>query len=217
MSNNIKKPTKKDYNYWNHFKSWLRTIKIITVFDFTQYIEWLWRISENREYICLDNEMYFKRTEFEESYERISKDISNQCNYRFIRRMQKNNIFRISFVMEECDESNKDPDNYNNEDRLVQEIIQKNTLAVYDAIVDRRFMVGYWRFTNCFKDKISKGYICSDQWDLNTPGSAELITLMNVIQIIMKVVHSKEQGLIVVGNNNLKAIKSCNTLKAYYQ
>ena len=60
-------------------------------------------------------------------------------------------------------------------------IIQKNALAACDATVDRWFMVGYWQFTNCFNDKISKGYIYSDQWYLNTPGLAELITLMNMI------------------------------------
>ena len=45
IENIIEKPTTKDYLYWNDFKRWLKIIEIITVFDFCDYIEWLWKIS----------------------------------------------------------------------------------------------------------------------------------------------------------------------------
>ena len=35
------------------------------VFDFYSHIEWLWKISKDREFICLDNDMNFERTKFE--------------------------------------------------------------------------------------------------------------------------------------------------------
>ena len=74
----------------------------------------------------------------------------------------------------------------------MQEIVAKNAIAACDTTVNRRFMAGYWRFTNSFNDKISKGYICSDSLDLNISGSAESITLMKVLKLIQQAVHVKE-------------------------
>ena len=64
--------------------------------------------------------------------------------------------------MKESKESNEEQENYNNKNRLMQEIVAKNTIAACDAMVNGRFMAGYWQFTNSFNNKISEGYICSD-------------------------------------------------------
>ena len=42
---------------------------------------------------------------------------------------------------------------------------------------------------------------------MNIPGSVEAITLMHVVKTITEVVHSKEKGRIVVGNDNIKSVK----------
>ena len=68
-------------------------------------------------------------------------------------------------------------------------------------------MAGYWQFTNNHNNKVSEGYIYSDDWTMNASGSAEAIILMHIVKEIVKVIHLKEKGLIVVGSNHLKFIR----------
>ena len=40
--------SKVDYKEWYKFVKWLRLRDIITVFDFDQYIQWLWKTNYDR-------------------------------------------------------------------------------------------------------------------------------------------------------------------------
>ena len=89
------------------------------VFDFYRHVEWLWKISEERDYIYLDNEINFERIEFDKVYWRVDRDISKDCQYGFIGRIKKNKVFRVLFIMEENTvESEDEQEDYDNENRL---------------------------------------------------------------------------------------------------
>ena len=63
--------------------------------------------------------MNFERTEFDEVYQRVNRDVLRDCQYGFIERIQKNNIFRVLFVMDEnIEESEDEQEDYNDENRL---------------------------------------------------------------------------------------------------
>ena len=47
-------------------------------------------------------------------------------------------------------------------------------------------MAGYWQFTKNYNDKISEGYICSDNQTMNISGLAKAITLMYLVKEIIK-------------------------------
>ena len=88
--------------------------------------------------------MNFERIEFEEVYQIIDKDVLQEYSYGFIGRMQKNNVFRILFVIEEDKvESDKEQKDYNNKNRIAQEIIAKDAIATYNTTVNSRFIIGY--------------------------------------------------------------------------
>ena len=54
----------------------------------------------------------------------------------------------------EAEESDNEEEDYNNKNRLSQEIISKEVIATCDTTVNERFMVGYKRFTNMHNEKL---------------------------------------------------------------
>ena len=111
------------------------------------------------------------------------------------------------FLLVEKIKNNRRKDEYNEENRLAQEIQAKEAIAAYDVTVNRQFMARYWWFINNHNDKISEGYIYSDDWIINTSGLAKVIMLMHVVKDIVKVIHLKEKWLIVVGSDYLKFVR----------
>jgi len=61
---------------WNEFKRWLRTEEIVITFDFIQYTEWLWLISDDQKYIKIKKGseiVYLQQTDFSEVYKNDSE------------------------------------------------------------------------------------------------------------------------------------------------
>ena len=63
--------------------------------------------------------MHFKQTDFNEVYDIVKYNIADSYTYGFIRRMYKNNIFWILFIMKDAKiSSNKEHEEYNDENWL---------------------------------------------------------------------------------------------------
>ena len=64
--------------------------------------------------------MHFIQTDFKEVYDQVYYSTAEYYMNGLIGRMQKNNIFRILFVIEEPEtSSNEELDNYNDENYLI--------------------------------------------------------------------------------------------------
>ena len=97
----------------------------------------------------------------------------------------KNNVLKVLFVTEiEKESSNKEKDDFNNENRVLQEIENKGAIVACDATAKGNHIAGYWRFTNNYNNKITDGYIYSNIWDKNTPKPAKVLTILCIVKEI---------------------------------
>ena len=110
-------------------------------------------------------------------------------------------------MIEDNDDSSTDNDkDYNDKNRVAQEIVKKEAIIVYNVTVKDDYIAGYWLFANKFNDKIYDRCIYSNLWIDNIGKSLEALMINHIIKARVNIAKLLKKGLIVFYNDNMKIV-----------
>jgi hypothetical protein len=211
----VKKPNTKLIEKWKNFTEWLKTQQIETIIDFDKFINTKYKISNDRQYVKeMKNSSYsyYKAGEMRYGrnyYEEIEEvEVSNwrKC----IAEISPGGQFYIYSMFpppESLTSNNQEMINVPFNDDIINSILEKKAYAATDASVKEGSMGGCWILEDLDKRFRKENIIYHKQWEDNSPGIAEVIVLLELLEMIDRKGKGITEGQIQIGFDNKQAYR----------
>jgi len=214
---NITRPSKKSIEIWKEFIVWLSDQRIQTIFDFHEFAAFKYKISNDRKTIKAegnDESIIYQRIENhrkESMYKKSNEPTINEEEYNNaiveIKASGEAIIHDIIFIHQWPTTNQQNNDNPFNEQ--ITQAIQTNSIkAATDASCKNNQMTGHWRIESEDRSIKLENTLYHKEWGANTIVGAEVITLLELLEVIYKKSKHMHQGSIEIGFDNKKAYKT---------
>ena len=205
----VPKPHKRLLEIWMKFLQWLKMQQINTIIDFKKKMSTKYQVSNDLNYVKIiheDEERFY-----EKGIERYGQQIYKQreaisdISWRYsVAEMNANGSFQIHSLFPPC-QSFIDQQEYTIpfSEELTESIRQGNAIAASDTSVKEKCMGGCWIIAQSNrKVTFLKSKLYHNQWNDNTSGIAEVLTLLDLISVIETRGKHIQQGKIKIAFDN---------------
>jgi len=204
----VPKPSAKSYEIWERFMEWIGTQQIETIVDFEPWVTTKFQMSSDGEYIKEKSKNGFNyygkgETRYgQQTYVKLDLEITSEWK-KVIAELKPNGGFEVYGVFYTHHEQSE-PQYYPFDEETTESIQSCEAVAATDASVKDGMMGGRWIMSNTQRTFELSGELFHKEWNENTAGVAEVITLLELITVLERRGRHINEGCIEIGFDNKK-------------